>query len=85
MPRSMGNMLTATQPMEVIAIDFLAMPLTARRNGFKYVLVIVDQLTRVCRVVPTKNCTAATAARVLCDQWLAFFPSPTFLVSDGGT
>ena len=37
MPRPMGHMLTAQQPFEVIAMDFLDMPATARKNGFKHV------------------------------------------------
>ena len=85
MPRPMGNMLTATQPMEVVAMDFLAMPASKAKGGYKYVLVIVDQLSRICVCVPTMDKTAATAARIFCDRWLAFFPTPTFLVTDGGT
>ena len=85
MPRPMGHMLTAEQPFEVIAMDCLDMPSTARKGGYKHVLLIVDQLTRVCVCVPTKDKTARTAAHILCDRWLAFFPSPAFLITDGGT
>ena len=56
MPRPMGHMLQAQQPMEVIDMDFLAMPFTGRKSGYKYILVIVDQLTRVCICVSTKDC-----------------------------
>ena len=37
MPRPMGNILTATQPMEVVAMDFLAMPASKAKGGYKYV------------------------------------------------
>ena len=84
MPRPMGHMLTAQRPFEVVAMDYLDMPATGR-NGYKHVLVIVDQLTRVCVCAPTKDKTAQTAARIFCDRWLSFFPSPTFLITDGGT
>ena len=84
MPRPMGNMLMAEQPMEVVAMDFLKLPCTARRNGYKHVLVIVDQLTRVCVCVATKDATAATAARIFVDRWLSFFPSPTFIALGTG-
>ena len=40
--------------------------------------------TRICVCVPTHDATAATAARILCERWLAFFPEPTFLITDGG-
>ena len=84
MPRPLGHMLTAQQPFEVIAMDYLDMPSTGK-NGYKHVLVVVDQLTRVCICVPTRDKTALTAAKILCERWLAFFPSRTFLVTDGGT
>ena len=48
-------------------------------------LAIVDQLTRLAVFAPCTNCTAAEAARVFIEKWLAFFPDPTFLLSDGGT
>ena len=35
-------------------------------------------------LVPTRDQTAATAGRILCERWLAFFPEPTFIISDGG-
>ena len=83
-PRPMGHQLVATQPMEVVALDFL--DLTKSRCGkYKAVLVIVDQLTRVCRVVATEDKTAATAASVFHERWLCAMPDPAFLITDGGT
>ena len=84
-PRPLGYQLRATQPMEVVAIDFMDMPKSAKRFGFKCLLVIVDQLTRICIMVPSKDKKAITAARILIERWLSFFPDPAFLVSDGGT
>ena len=82
MPRPLGHQLLATIPMEVIAADF--MKVGEGEGGYKYLLVIIDQLTRITVCVPTKNQTAATAARILCERWLAFFPDPVFLITDGG-
>ena len=48
-------------------------------------MVIVDQLTRICTIVPTKDKTAFTAAKILVERWLSFFPDPAFIISDGGT
>ena len=78
-----GHRLLATKPMEVIALDFMSIR-TNRRGGFKHILVIVNQLTRICVLVPTRDQTAATAARILCERCLTFFPEPTFIISDGG-
>ena len=80
----MGHKLIATQPMEVVSIDYLAMP-RDRHGKYKAVLVIVDQLTRLCIIVPTTDETAETAARIFHDRWLSLFPDPTFLITDGGT
>ena len=83
-PRPMGHQLVATQPMEVIALDYLDLP-KDRHGVYVAVLIIVDQLTRTCVVVPTKDKTAATAAKILHERWLSLFPDPAFVVTDGGT
>ncbi len=67
MPRPMGHQLLAERPMEIIAADFLAIQMN-RRGGYKYVLIVVDQLTRICICVPTRDATAATAARILSER-----------------
>ena len=82
-PRPGGHQLTATRPMEVVAIDFLAIRAN-RHSGYKYVLIIVCQLTRICVCVATKDATALTAARIFTDRWLAIFPEPVFVITDGG-
>ena len=72
--------------MEVISLDYMDMPPTAAKEyGFVAILVIVDQLTRICMCIPTKDKTALTAAKILVNRWISFFPDPAFLVSDGGT
>ena len=60
-------------------MDFLDMP-KDRHGVYVAVLVIVDQLTRTVVVVPTKNKTAATAARIFHERWLSLFPDPAFLI-----
>lgn len=84
MPRPMGHQLTATKPMEVIALDFMTIG-DSRGDEFKYILVIVDQLSRISAIDPTKDNTASTAARILVKRWLEFFPDPVFIITDGGT
>jgi len=82
-PRPCGHQLTATRPMEVIAADFMSIRAN-RHSGYKHVFIVVDQLTRICICVATKDATAITAARILTDRWLAIFPEPVFLITDGG-
>ena len=45
----------------------------------------MDQLTRTCVVVPVMDKTAATAAKIFHERWLAIFPDPAFVITDGGT
>ena len=56
MPRPMGHQLLATQPFEVVAMDFMSMP-KSRHGKKNRVLVVVDQLTRITLCVATKNKT----------------------------
>ena len=37
-PRPMGYQLRATQPMEVVSIDYMDMPRSAKKWGFKAIL-----------------------------------------------
>ena len=63
-PRPMAHQVIATQPGEVIACDFLDMP-PDRHGVWKANFAVVGQITRICVVTPTKDKTAATAARIL--------------------
>ena len=71
MPRSDGHQLLAKRPMEVIVTDFLDIQVN-KRGGYKHVLIVIDQLTRICICLPTKNltknATAVTATRILCER-----------------
>ena len=67
MPRPMGCQLLGTQPGEVVSLDFMKMPL-ARDGKSLYVLLVVDQLTRLVLSVPTADCTSLTAAKVFVER-----------------
>jgi len=43
--------LPATEPFEALAIDLLG-PLPRTPEGYEYILVICDRLTKITRVVP---------------------------------
>ena len=76
--------MVRTQPMEVVATDYIKLG-RSRHGLYLYILLILCQLTRLCLMVPTKDCTAATAAKIFHERWLAIFPDPAFLITDGGT
>ena len=67
MPRPMGHQLLAEKPFEVIIIDFLKMS-KSRDDRWEWVLVIVDQLTRMTVLVPCGNCVAIEAAPAVVER-----------------
>ena len=59
----MGHQMAVTQPMEVVELDYLDL-IESRCDKSKSVLVIVDQLTRVCVIVPVMDKVASTASKI---------------------
>jgi hypothetical protein len=74
--------LTASQPMELVSVDFLG--LEESKGKFQNVLVITDVFTKYAWAIPTRNQTAVTTARVLFDQFLVHYGFPRKLHSDQG-
>ncbi|KAK5913555.1 hypothetical protein CgunFtcFv8_008078 [Champsocephalus gunnari] len=74
--------LLATQPMEILAIDFtLLEPAT---DGKENVLVMTEVFSKYTQAVPTKDQTALTVAKVLVDSWFNRFGVPKRIHSDQG-
>lgn len=65
----MGQLL-ATQPNEVVAIDFTQ--LEPSRNGLESVLVIIDVFSKYTLAVPTRDQQAVTVAQVLLTECFYF-------------
>ena len=81
-PRPLWFLVRATTPFEYVHMDFLAMPLAA--NGMQWILVVVDDLSLTTLLHPCKRCTAEEVVRALIDEWLAHYPDPVLLHTDGG-
>lgn len=64
-----------------VSIDFCG-PLTADRNGFRYLLVVMDTFSKYCVVIPTKNMEAMTVARCLFFDICLVFGFPQSILSD---
>ena len=75
----MGNLI-ATQPLEVLAIDFTL--LEPSSDGSENVLVMTDVFTKYTCAVPTKDQNAATTAKVL--EWFQRYGVPKRIHSDQG-
>ena len=81
-PRPLGSQLLAEKPGEIISADYIKMDTS--RTGYKYVLMIVDRLSRLVWFVPTVGATAIAAARALI-RWSSQHGLPAWLISDGGS
>ncbi len=74
--------LTASEPLEILAIDFTQ--LEPARNGIEDVLVLTDVYSKYTQAEPTRNQTAATVARVLVRSWFHHYGVPLQIHSDRG-
>ena len=80
-PRAPMGELYASEPWEVLSIDFLTdLPLTERGN--KHLLVCCDHFTRWVEVFALPDMTAVTVARVLAEEVFSRYGCPRRLHSD---
>ena len=80
-PRASMGELRATEPWEVVSIDFMT-DLPTTQNGNKHILVCCDHFTRWIEVFPLPDMKASTVASVLVNEVFSRFSCPKFLHSD---
>ena len=76
-------MVRATVPFEYIHADWIDMP--EATNGYKYLLVVIDDLSGTVMLHGCKTHTAEDTARALVNHWLSIYPDPQMLHTDDGT
>lgn len=74
--------LTASQPLEVLAIDFTVLERSS--GGIENVLVLTDVFTKFTQAIPTRDQKATTVAQVLVKEWIVRFGVPKRIHSDQG-
>ena len=74
--------LVATQPLEVVAMDFLKLDPSA--TGVEDVLVMTDVFTKWSVAVPTSDQTAKAVVQVLISEWILRYGVPLRIHSDQG-
>ncbi len=70
------------KPRERIHLDTLELPML--ENGYKYLLVAIDYLSRYCILQPIPNKKAETIASVILDQIICNFTTHKTIISDNG-
>lgn len=73
----------AGAPMERVHLDFLG-PLPETPRGNTNILVMVDQFTKWCEIVPLPSQTAETTARAAVNEFFARFGCPFSVHTDQG-
>ena len=74
--------INSTAPLEIVCLDFLS--IERSKGFFEKVLVITDHFSRYAQVIPTRNETAKTTARVLFDHYIVHYGFPAHIYSDQG-
>ena len=72
-------------PMEHLQTDFAGPFQAAQTHPYRFVLSIVDVLSRFVRMVPCKEDTAQAAIDAIINQWVCIFGVPVSMNSDRGT
>lgn len=74
-----------TQTNEKIQMDFAGPFPRARGHEYRYILQIQDILSRFVMMIPCRDDTAATAARIFKENWGSIFGFSTTVQTDRGT
>jgi hypothetical protein len=69
---------------EVLMIDFheIRQPKRAGKDVFKYVLILIDQMSQFVTLIPTRDMKAETAAQAIMDHSILKFGTLRYLISD---
>lgn len=77
----MGH-LTASRPLEVVAIDFTT--LEKASDGREHVLVVTDVFSKFTQAYPTSDQRAHTVVKILTEKWFYTYGVPKRIHSDQG-
>ena len=75
--------MSAEKPGQILCADYLYMQ-AGSKTGDKYLLVLKDSFSHVCRLVPSTTPDALTFVRAF-QQWCAQYGVPEAIITDGGS
>lgn len=70
-------------PVEIVVIDILG-PLTKRKAGIRFVIVMTDRCSWLMRALPMPRVTAPLVTTVLLEYWIVPCGIPNTIVTDNG-
>jgi transposase InsO family protein len=73
-----------TYPFEKIAIDITG-PLPSTRNGYRYILGVIDYFSKFVMLIPLRVTDSQTIADALFKRWICLFGAPISIHSDRGS
>ena len=76
-----GEFLVPQKRFEHVNLDLVTLPLS---NGYKYLLTIVDRLSRWPQAIPLQDMTAESVAEAFAHGWVASFGVPATITTDRG-
>ena len=74
--------ITASKPLEKIMLD-IAGPLTSSKNGYQYVLGIVDVYSRFLMLIPIRSISSRSILNIIQTRWIPMFGVPELFITDG--
>ncbi|KAG2190951.1 hypothetical protein INT47_009223 [Mucor saturninus] len=74
---------TPAQPFYLIGCDAVG-PLKVSKNGYRYILVAIDYLTRWPIAAPVRNINEKTTAQFLYNEVVANYGVPSYILTDQG-
>ncbi|KAG2190969.1 hypothetical protein INT47_007114 [Mucor saturninus] len=75
---------TPVKPFYMVGCDAVG-PIKTSKNGFRYLLVAVDYLTRWPIAIPVKDITSETTADFMYDQLVVNYGVPSYILTDRGS
>ena len=77
------KLFPANKPFQHVSTDIVG-PLPITKNGYRYIVTMIDKFSRYCMLIPVKNIKAMTVLKAL-EHWITIFGPPEAILSDNGT
>ena len=76
--------IEATQPLELIHLDYLQIEPSKGKGNIENVLIVTDHFTRYAQAYPSKTQTALATAKLLWNNFIIHYGFPNKIISDQG-